>query len=77
MTDIKRVGDTGIHTVEGTMAGSRAARLTQQREAQKAEYEAVKSKIKEANSVGVGRIDDKFNSGREAVDLEFRRRTEG
>lgn len=77
MTDIKRVGDTGIHTIEGNIAGNRAARLTKQRENQKAEYEAVKSKIKEQNSVGVGRIDDKFSAGSESADLEFRRRTVG
>jgi len=55
---------SGIHTVEGNVAGSRAARLTKQREAQKAEYESYKNKIKEQNSAAVGRIDDKFNAGR-------------
>ena len=29
-----REGDTGVHTVEGTKAGSRAAGLTQQRAAE-------------------------------------------
>jgi hypothetical protein len=27
MTDIKRIGSAGVHTVEGNVAGSRAARL--------------------------------------------------
>jgi protein FAM50 len=77
MTDIKRVGDTGIHTVEGNIAGSRAARLTKQRDKQKEEYEAVKSKIKAENSAAVGRIDDKFNAATETAEDEFRRRTVG
>ena len=28
MTDIKRIGSAGVHTVEGNVAGSRAARWT-------------------------------------------------
>ena len=54
MTDIKRVGDSGIHTVEGNLAGARAAGLTKKREAQKAEYEQVKNKIKLENKVTIG-----------------------
>ncbi len=77
MTDIKRVGDSGIHTVEGNIAGGRAARLTQEREHQKAEYEAVKSKIKEQNASGLGRIDDKFNVASSVLESEFRKRTVG
>lgn len=34
MTDIKRVGDSGIHTVEGNVAGGRAAKLTKIRDQQ-------------------------------------------
>lgn len=41
MTDIKRIGDTGIHTVEGNIAGGRAARLTKRAEAERIEYEQV------------------------------------
>ena len=59
------------------MAGARAARLTKEREQQRAEYEAVKNKIKEDNAVGLGRIDDKFNSGSDSLEQEFRRRTVG
>lgn len=77
MTDIKRIGDSGIHTVEGNVAGSRAARLTKQRDAQQAQYEAVKNKIKEQNSAIVGRIDDKFNTGNDMLEQEFKRRTIG
>lgn len=54
MTDIRRIGDSGIHTVEGNVAGTRAARLTKQRELQRQEYEAVKSKIKLQHGAGVG-----------------------
>ena len=36
-----REGDTGVHTVEGTKAGSRAAGLTQQRAAEQEAYEAI------------------------------------
>ncbi len=77
MTDVKRVGDSGIHTVEGTVAGNRAAVLTKQRDAQRAEYEAVKNKIKEDNAAGVGKIDDKFSSASDVLEQEFRRKTVG
>jgi protein FAM50 len=62
MTDIKRVGDSGVHTVEGNVAGGRAARLTKERAAQQAAYEAVKNKIKSDNASGVAKIDSKFNA---------------
>ena len=62
MSDIRRVGDSGVHTVEGAVAGRRAVTLANEREAQRQEYETLKSKIKEENSVGLGRIDDKFSS---------------
>lgn len=52
MTDIRRVGDTGIHTVEGNVAGIKASRLTKKRDAQQAEYQAAKNKIKEQNAAG-------------------------
>ena len=75
MTDIRRVGDSGVHTVEGAVAGPRAARLTKQRDKEAASYEAEKNKIKEQNSAAVGRIDDKFNAVTDVVENEFRRRT--
>ena len=40
--------------MEGNVAGSRAARLTQAREKQRQEYEAVKSKIRQQHSSGAG-----------------------
>ena len=57
-----REGDTGVHTDEGTKAGSRAAGLTQQRAADQEAYEAKKRKLEEDSARGVGRIDDKFDS---------------
>jgi len=77
MTDIKRIGDSGIHTVEGNLAGGKAARLSQQREKEQAEYERVKNKIKEQNSSLLGRIDEKFSSSTEVIEQEFRERTIG
>ena len=43
-TGLTRTG-TGIHTVEGNIAGARAARLTKQRENDMAEYEKKKAKM--------------------------------
>jgi protein FAM50 len=64
MTDIKRVGDSGVHTVEGNVAGDRAAQLTRERDQQRAEYESIKSKIKQQNASSFAKIDDKFNTGK-------------
>ena len=76
MTDIKRVGDAGVYTQEGNLAGARAARLNKQREKDKAAYEAAKNKIKETNALG--KIDDKFaSSSADALEQEFRRQTVG
>jgi protein FAM50 len=77
MTDIKRIGDSGIHTVEGNVAGSRAAQLTKERNLQQAEYEAVKKQIKDDNSHEIGRIDSKFNVATDTLEQEFRRKTVG
>lgn len=77
MTDIRRVGDSGVHTAEGTVAGSRALQLSNEREKQRLKYEQSKQWIKEQNAVTIGRIDDKFTTGSDAVDAEFRRRTVG
>jgi protein FAM50 len=57
----ERVGDSGVHTVEGTVAGGRAGRLTKEREADQKAYEEKKRKIEEDAHRGVGRIDDKFD----------------
>lgn len=77
MSDIKRVGDSGIHTVEGAVAGHKAALLSQQREKQQLEYEATKNKIKQENSSGVSRIDDKFSRSIETGEQVFRQKTIG
>lgn len=77
MTDVKRVGSSGIHTVEGNVAGPRAAKLTKARDEEQAKYEAAKSQIKEQNTAVIGRIDDKFNSASDVADQEFRKRTVG
>lgn len=47
-SEFKRA-DTGINTVEGTVAGSRAAFLAKKREKEQAAYEARKRKIEEEN----------------------------
>jgi hypothetical protein len=77
MADIRRVGDAGVHTVEGNVAGNRAVKLTKQRDAQKAQYEAVKSKIKENNAAVIGKVDDKFSSASDVEEQGFRRKTVG
>lgn len=77
MTDIKRIGSTGIHTVEGNVAGSRAALLTQQREKQQAEYEAQKKLIKAENAAGTGAFAQKFAAASSSAEDEFRRKTVG
>jgi len=77
MTDIRRIGEAGVHTVEGNVAGSRAAMLTKQREQQSQEYELLKNKIKAVNSASISRIDDKFSSASDVQEQEFRRRTVG
>eukprot|EP01031_Cornospumella_fuschlensis_P027418 gene27418-33117_t len=76
--DIKRVGDAGVHTVEGNLAGSRAASMTKQREKQRAEYEAQKEQIKKANAVAdLSKIDSKFSTATNAAEQEFQRKTVG
>lgn len=55
-------GDTGIHTVEGNLAGHKAARLTKKREKDQQEFEAKKLKMQADAQKGTGAIDDKFKS---------------
>jgi hypothetical protein len=55
-------GDTGIHTVEGTISGRRAAKLAQKREQDQQEFEAKKRKIQDDSSRAAGSIDSKFKS---------------
>lgn len=77
MTDIKRVGDSGIYTTEGNLAGGRAAKLTKEREKQRLEYEEQKNKLKAQNEGDFARIDNKFSSASDTAEQDFRRRTVG
>jgi len=54
--------ETGIHTVEGNVAGSRAALLAKQREAQQKSFEQKKLQIQSEASKARQRIDSKFNT---------------
>jgi len=60
-TGLTRTG-TGIYTVEGNVAGARAARLTKQREADTAAYAAKKKKISDDIQKGARNMDDRFNT---------------
>ncbi|KAJ0397062.1 hypothetical protein ATCC90586_003934 [Pythium insidiosum] len=75
-SNIERYGSAGIHTVEGNVAGSRAARLTKQREKQKQEYEQKKQDIEHKNQRGT-RIDQNFEAHRDEDEAEFKRQTVG
>ncbi|POM73306.1 XAP-5-like protein [Phytophthora palmivora] len=75
MTGIERYGSS-VHTVEGNVAGSRAAMLTKQREKQKEEYEAKRKDIEKTNRRGT-RIDANFQSHEDDDESEFKRQTVG
>lgn len=77
MTDIKRVGDTGIHTIEGNIAGDVAAQYSREREKQRQEYESLKNKIKNENKAVVGKITEKFSSAIDTAEQDFRKKTIG
>jgi protein FAM50 len=75
---IVRYGDSGVGTVEGAVAGSRAVALTTARNAEKASYEAQKSQIEaEQRADKVVKVDDKFVSYSDAYEAEFKKRTVG
>uniref|UniRef100_A0AAV1TA79 FAM50A/XAP5 C-terminal domain-containing protein n=1 Tax=Peronospora matthiolae TaxID=2874970 RepID=A0AAV1TA79_9STRA len=76
MTGIERYGSSGAHTVEGNVAGSKAAKLTRQREKQQQEYEAKRQEIEKTNRRGT-RIDDNFQSHTDNDESEFKRQTVG
>ncbi|TDH65388.1 hypothetical protein CCR75_002033 [Bremia lactucae] len=76
MTGIERYGSSGAHTVEGNAAGSRAARLTKQREKQQKEYEAKRQDIETTNRRGM-RIDANFQTHQDDDESEFKRQTVG
>lgn len=70
---------TGIHTVEGNLAGARAASLTKQRQEAQAAFQQKKEKIKQEAHRTSQSIDHKFDSNQE-VSLEeklFREKTVG
>ncbi|OQR97102.1 hypothetical protein ACHHYP_12727 [Achlya hypogyna] len=77
MADLRRYGSAGVHTVEGTVAGARAAGLAKQREAQEAEFAAKKQQIASEAARG-SRIDKSFHSYTDASsEAEFKRQTVG
>ncbi|KAL7539258.1 hypothetical protein ACHAXR_010752 [Thalassiosira sp. AJA248-18] len=71
--------DTGINTVEGNVAGSRAAGLSKKRAAEQAEFEARKQKIRADSERGKLGIDAKFdtNANVSAEEQKFRTKTVG
>ena len=71
--------DTGINTVEGNVAGSRAATLSKKRAAEQADFEARKQKIKADSERGKLGIDSKFdtNTNVSAEEQRFRAKTVG
>merc|ERR1712194_911091 len=71
--------DTGINTVEGNVAGSRAAGLSKKRAAEQADFEARKQKIKADSERGKLGIDAKFdtNANVSAEEQTFRAKTVG
>mmetsp|Transcript_28061 Transcript_28061/g.99791 ORF Transcript_28061/g.99791 Transcript_28061/m.99791 type:complete len:287 (-) Transcript_28061:352-1212(-) len=73
---LKREG-TGVHTVEGNVAGQRAAKLTRLREADQEAYEAKKAQLAADHSKGVGSIDDKFDRTRASAATVFQQKTVG
>jgi protein FAM50 len=76
--EIRRFGDSGVHTVEGNVAGARAARLTKARDVEKKEHEAAKRKIENEHRANkVRKVDDKFNKHNDAFEMEFKQKTVG
>uniref|UniRef100_K3WKT1 FAM50A/XAP5 C-terminal domain-containing protein n=1 Tax=Globisporangium ultimum (strain ATCC 200006 / CBS 805.95 / DAOM BR144) TaxID=431595 RepID=K3WKT1_GLOUD len=75
-SNIERYKSSGVHTVEGNLAGSRAAKLSKQREQQQQEYEQKKHEIQQTHQRGA-RIDANFESHRDDDETEFKRQTVG
>ncbi len=65
---IVRVGNSGVHTVEGTVSGALASHLSKEREKQVLQYESQKSYIIEQNKSRVRAFGDKFSSGESKQD---------
>lgn len=68
---IERYGSAGVHTVEGNLAGARAARLAKERDRQQAEFAQKKHDIQQSNQRGA-RIDANFESHRDDDESEFK-----
>ncbi|TMW63196.1 hypothetical protein Poli38472_002137 [Pythium oligandrum] len=75
-SNIERYGSSGVHTVEGNLAGGRAARLTKQREKEQHEFARKKQDIQHNLQRGT-RIDQNFESHRDEDEAEFKRQTVG
>ncbi|KAL3773472.1 hypothetical protein ACHAW5_010839 [Stephanodiscus triporus] len=71
--------DAGINTVEGNVAGSRAATLSKKRSIEQSLFEERKAKIRADTERGKLRIDDKFDAdvGSSREERVFRSRTIG
>ena len=71
--------DSGIHTIEGNVAGSRAASLTKQRQADQIAYQDRKKQIQAESQKGRQSMADKFNSNSHlsAAERVFRSQTVG
>ena len=76
--DLLHRDDGGVYTAEGNVAGARAGRLTKEREASKAAFQAQKRKMREAESKErVSTIDSKFNSYKNHREAEFKAKSYG
>lgn len=73
-SDIRRYGNSGVHTTEGNVAGPAAARLTAQREKQQEEYSRKKQAIQDEHARG-SRIDKNFQRHTDDYETEFKVRT--
>jgi hypothetical protein len=70
---IVRYGDSGVNTVEGNVAGARALRLTQAREAERATYIEQRETIEnEERKNRTADVDAKFTSFTDEAETEFR-----
>lgn len=77
MSDIKRFNQTGVHTIEGNMAGDLAAYFSKQSQAQQEEYELMKIRIKNNQNTTLKNINDKFSTSQLSTEDAFRKRTIG
>lgn len=74
MSGIERYKSAGVHTVEGNLAGARAARLAKERDRQQQEFEQKKHDIQLSHQRGA-RIDASFESHRDDDETEFKARS--